>query len=192
MRIFIWGSVALLGLGCTGEASADQLYDGDKWAAVASDNKAQAVGDIVTILIAETASATNSVGNRSSRETNLSGRLGLNNDDEALSFGIDSRFRGVSETERSDRFLASMAAQVTEVLPGGNLLIVGRQHIYVNEERRSIELRGLVRLVDIQPNNTIASSRIAEAEINYDGKGYVTRSAKPGLLNRIFSFLGLL
>jgi flagellar L-ring protein precursor FlgH len=61
----------------------------------------------------------------------------------------------------------------------------------VNGEKRDIEIRGRIRPIDISSDNTIISSRLANAEINYDGEGFATRSAKPGLLNRIFSFLGL-
>ena len=51
--------------------------------------------------------------------------------------------------------------------------------------------RGRIRPQDISPENAISSFRIADAQINYDGKGFVSRSAKPGLINRILSFLGL-
>lgn len=172
-------------------AMADQLYDGGSWAGVASDNKAQAVGDIVTIIIFETASATNRVGTRSGKDTSLGGSLVTGPIDETLSFGFDTKFRGIGETERSDRFVASMAAQVVEVLPNGDLVVVGKQNIFVNGEKRDIAVRGQVRAVDISSQNTVASSRLANAEINYDGKGYVTRKGKPGFLNRIFSLLGL-
>jgi len=172
-------------------AAADQLYKGDRWAGVASDNKAGQVGDIVTIIIFESASATNRVGTRSGKDTSLGGNFSAGGVDESLSFGFDSNYRGIGETERSDRFVASMAAQVVEVLPNGDLLVVGQQNMLVNGEKRDIQVRGQVRAVDVSPNNTVASSRLANAQINYDGKGYVTRSAKPGLINRIFSFLGI-
>lgn len=175
--------------------SADQLYRGDSWASVASDNKARQVGDIVTVVINEMASATNRVGVRTKKGTDLSGGFAAGGAaggiDESLSFGFDSKYNGLGETERSDRFVASMAALVSEVLPNGDLIIVGKQNLLVNGEKRNIEVRGQVRPVDITANNTVASSRLANAAINYDGKGFVTRSAKPGLINRIFNFLGI-
>lgn len=171
--------------------SADQLYRGDSWASVASDNKARQVGDIVTVVINEMASATNRVGVRTKKGTDLSGGIAAGGIDESLSFGFDSKYNGLGETERSDRFVASMAALVSEVLPNGDLIIVGKQNLLVNGEKRNIEVRGQVRPIDITANNTVASSRLANAAINYDGKGFVTRSAKPGLINRIFSFLGI-
>ena len=52
-------------------------------------------------------------------------------------------------------------------------------------------MRGRIRPADITSDNSVLSSRIADAQINYDGKGFVSRSAKPGVINRVFSFLGL-
>ena len=172
-------------------SAADQLYPGDDWASMASDNKARDVGDILTVVIFESASATNRVGTRSGKDTKLNGSVDVAGVDESISFGIGGSYRGLGETERSDRFVASMTAQVVEVLPNGDLIIIGIQNLVVNGERRDISVRGQVRQVDVTPENTVASSRLANAAINYDGKGYVTRSAKPGLLNRIFSFLGI-
>ena len=76
-------------------------------------------------------------------------------------------------------------------MPNGDFLISGRQDIDVNGEARVVEVRGQIRPLDISPDNTIPSSRLANAQINYDGKGYVSRSGKPGIINRIFSFLGI-
>ncbi|MEM1051297.1 MAG: flagellar basal body L-ring protein FlgH [Pseudomonadota bacterium] len=170
---------------------AEQLYDRDNWANMAADTRAGEVGDIVTVVIFESASATNRVGTRSGKDTSLDGSLGVGGINETLSFGIGSGYRGIGETERSDRFAASMAAQIIEVLPNGDFIIEGAQNMLVNGERRDIEVRGQVRPIDISADNTVISSRLANAEINYDGEGFATRSAKPGLLNRIFSFLGL-
>ncbi|MEO0828918.1 MAG: flagellar basal body L-ring protein FlgH, partial [Pseudomonadota bacterium] len=163
----------------------------DNWANLVSDHKATDLGDIVTVVIFETASATNRVGTRSGKNTSLDGDLSAGGIDETISFNLGGAYRGMGETERSDRFAASMAAQIKEILPNGDFIIVGTQNLLINGEERDIEVRGQIRSVDISANNTIASSRLANAMINYDGEGFVTRSAKPGLLNRIFSFLGI-
>jgi len=170
---------------------ADQLYDRERSANLVTDNRPQNVGDIVTVVIFESASATNRVGTRSGKDTSLNGNLGVGGINESLSFGLGSSYRGIGETERSDRFAASLAAQVIEILPNGDFIIEGRQNMLVNGEKRDIEIRGRIRPIDISSDNTIISSRLANAQINYDGEGFATRSAKPGLLNRIFSFLGL-
>ena len=173
------------------QAAADQLYGGGRWASVAADNKAQGVGDVVLVLIFEAASAANRVRNRSSKETALSGELGIGSIDEDAGLRLRGGYTGNGEVERSDRLAATMTAQVVEVLPNGDLLIEGRQEIAVNGEERVVAVRGQVRPLDISADNTIVSSRLANARIDYDGKGFVSRSAKPGIINRIFSFLGL-
>jgi flagellar L-ring protein precursor FlgH len=174
-----------------GPARADQLYFGGNWANIATDTKARAVGDIVTVLIFEAATATNSVRTRSNRETSLRGEIGVGGIDEGGSLGLRGGFTGSGEVERKDRLAATIAAKVLEVLPNGDFVIAGRQDIDVNGEARVVEVRGQIRPLDISPDNTIASSRLANAQINYDGKGFVSRSGKPGIINRIFSFLGI-
>lgn len=176
----------------TGPAThAEQLYRGGQWAGVATDNRAQSVGDVVMILISESASATNRVRSNSSKNTSLSGGISVGSIDESADLGIRGGYSGSGEVERSDRFLARMAAQVVEVLPNGDFIVEGKQNLMINGEQRNIAVRGQVRQADITSDNSIPSARLANAEINYDGKGWVSRSAKPGLINRIFSFLGI-
>ena len=190
---FRWGvfAAAILAGLVPGQADADQLYGGGRWAGVASDNKAQDVGDVVLVLILEAASSTNRVRNRSSKETAISGELGVGGIDEDAGLRLRGGYTGSGEAERSDRLVATMTAQVIEVLPNGDLLIEGRQSVAVNGEERIVAVRGRIRPLDISTDNTIVSSRLANAQIDYDGKGFVSRSAKPGLVNRIFSFLGI-
>lgn len=187
---WILATVLLIAL-APNAASAQQLYDRSSWANLASDSRAHKVGDVLTVVIFETASATNRVGMRSGKDNSMSGRLGVGGVDENLSLGITTGYRGTGETERSDRFVASMAAQVKEILPNGDFIIIGSQNLLVNGERRDIQVRGQIRPIDISSENTVASSRLANAMINYDGEGFVTRSAKPGLISQILSLLGI-
>ncbi len=87
--------------------------------------------------------------------------------------------------------VAQLSVTIQEVLPNGDYVILGEQKMHVNGESTTIAVRGRIRSADIDSDNTIVSSRIADAQINYDGKGFVSRSAKPGLINRLFSILGL-
>ena len=132
-----------------GAARADQLYAGGSWASIATDTRAQAVGDIVTVLIFEAASASNSVKTRSNRETSLGGEIGVGGIDEGGRLSLRGGFSGAGEVQRSDRLAATMAAQVIDVLPNGDFLIAGRQDIDVNGEARVVEVRGQIRPLDI-------------------------------------------
>lgn len=175
----------------TTPVAAEDLYKGGAFPAIASDIKAAAVGDAVTIVIFENASASNRVTNRSSKQTQLGGGLSAGSIDERGSLDFGGGFTGTGEVSRSEQLVARITAQVTGMAPNGDMMIEGQHNMLINGENRNIRIRGRIRPVDIMSDNSVISSRIADAEINFDGKGFVSRSAKPGLLNRIFSFLGI-
>jgi flagellar L-ring protein precursor FlgH len=87
---------------------------------------------------------------------------------------------------------AQLSASVTEVMPNGDLVIAGWQALNISGERINIRVSGRVRAEDINADNAILSSRLADAKIEYDGKGFASRSAKPGIIQRIFNLFGLL
>ena len=70
-------------------------------------------------------------------------------------------------------------------------MITGAERLHINGETTTIEVRGRIRAADINGNNQVQSNRIANAQVNYNGKGFVSRSARPGIIQRIFSILGL-
>ena len=84
-----------------------------------------------------------------------------------------------------------MTASVTRILPNGDMEIGGLQRLGINGEATLVEVRGRIRPQDIDGDNCVPSNRIADAQINYNGKGFVSRSAKPGLIQRLFGLLGL-
>jgi len=170
---------------------AEQLFRGDSWSAVASDRKAAGVGDAVTVVILEATRASSRLENNSSRKSQTGGGLQVGGIDESASLQFGGSYSGRGEVVRAEQFVAQMTATVIERTGNGDLLIEGRQNLLINGEQTSIGVRGRIRPQDISPENLVPSSRIAEAQIDYDGKGFVSRSAKPGLLNRIFSFLGI-
>ena len=88
--------------------------------------------------------------------------------------------------------VAQLSATVTQIYPNGDLQITGWQRLKINGEMTNIKVSGRVRRDDINGQNAVLSSRIADANIEYDGKGFATRSAKPGIVTKIFSWLGLL
>lgn len=170
---------------------AEDLYKGGNWPAVAADNKASGIGDTVTVVIYESASASNKVSNKSSKSTDIGGGLSAGPIDESGTLSFGGSYSGSGEVSRTEQFVARMTVTVIDQLPNGDFLVEGQQRLLVNGENRNIVVRGRLRRADINSDNNVLSSRIADAQINYEGKGFVSRSAKPGLLNRIFSFLGL-
>lgn len=170
---------------------AEQLYEGGSWPALASDDKANGPGDIVIVLIQESAQASSRLQNNSSKNTDFGGSFAAGGIDEGANLSLGGSYAGRGEVVRSEQFVASMSAQIAEILPNGDFLIEGKQLMLINGEETTIGVRGRIRPQDISPENAISSFRIADAQIDYDGKGFVSRSAKPGLINRILSFLGL-
>jgi len=79
---------------------------------------------------------------------------------------------------------------VDGILPNGDLHVSGAQELNINGDKTNIRIKGRVRLADIA-NNAVLSNRLADATIDYDGSGFVSSSARPGLLTRIINWLGL-
>jgi len=158
------------------------------------DQRAQRVGDIVTVNVAisDTAEIDNTTTrSRSNTEdgdvTNLFGvenKLnkilpGTVTPSSLLSLGSASKSTGAGEVERSESITMTVAAVVTQVLPNGNLVIWGHQEVRVNFEVRELMVAGVVRPEDISSGNTVAHTQIAEARIAYGGRGQLTDVQQP-------------
>ena len=173
--------------------SAANLYARGNWSALASDRRAERVGDGVTIIVSTTSQASNLVRKGSKKRTSIDGQIvaGKAFDNSAgLNFG--GTYDGQGENVRTDKMIAQLSATVDEVLPNGDLRVSGWQRLKINGELTSIRVSGRVRRDDISNDNTILSSRLADAVIDYDGKGFATSSAKPGVVAKIFNWLGIL
>jgi len=182
---------AALPLFAAAPAAAQNLYSEGNWPAMAADRRASKVGDTITVTIQQSAESSNSTQNSSRKNTDLSGGFRAGSIDESGQLTLGGGYTGRGEVKRSERLVAQLSVTIEEVLPNGDYRILGRQVMHVNGEDTTIIVRGRIRAADIRSDNTILSSRIADAEIDYNGKGFATRSARPGLLNRLFSLLGL-
>jgi flagellar L-ring protein precursor FlgH len=185
----------LLLLAAAPAAAAAQLYPHDNWAAMASDRRASAVGDILTVIVLENNNASNTVQTGTNRNTQIGGNItaGSNNAlNESASAGLRGQFDGAGQTARAGRMVAQISVRIEQVYPNGDLGIAGASALNIGGERTNIRIRGRVRPTDITGTNTILSGRIADAQIDYEGRGFVSRSARPGILQRIFGFLGIM
>jgi flagellar L-ring protein precursor FlgH len=161
-----------------------------------ADLKARNVGDIVTINIVESASAsknaTTSTARNSDIEASWSGVLSklsgdwVGSDQKA---GFATSFDGKGETTRKSSLNAYITAQVVQVLPNGNLAIHGSRQVQVNNENQFINIQGVVRSEDISSNNIVLSTFIADAKIELSGRGVVSDKQRVGWLTRILDWV---
>lgn len=152
------------------------------------DARASRRGDLLTVNIQiDDEAALNSTSNRS-RNSSADAGLAFNYDvmdvikaDMTGEGEIDSNTSsaGQGSTARSERIELSIAAMVTKVMPNGYLLIEGSQEVLVNFEQRTLHVTGLIRPIDISPNNSISYEKIAEARISYGGKGRISEVQQP-------------
>ena len=107
----------------------------------------------------------------------------------SVSGSMTSDFKGDGTTSRSGDLTAFITCRVTEVLPNGNLRIVGTREILVNHENQVIVLSGVIRPRDINDQNIIASRFIADAKIAYSGSGIIDDRQRPGWLANILDIV---
>jgi len=150
-----------------------------------SDHRAMQKGDILTVRILESATASGEATTSTSKKNSFSGILskffGLNlHGHNELSGKDEISFEGKGKTNRSDKLMTTITVKVVDVLPNGNLVIQGRRELVINNEHRYIILKGIVRPEDISYNNEVLSTQIADAEVIYKGKGVIARKQGPG------------
>ncbi|WP_173195938.1 flagellar basal body L-ring protein FlgH [Geobacter sp. SVR] len=163
-------------------------------AGLTDDFKARRRGDIVTIVISESASASKEAKTDTSRESavnagipNLLGleTTGIKNVmdlSKLINASVSSKYAGSGNTSRQETLKATVTAKVVDVTPNGNLLIEGRRNVKVNDEDQIIVIEGTVRPTDIGPDNVVNSIYIADARISYAGKGIISDRQRPGWL----------
>jgi len=168
-------------------------------ASLTEDFKARRKGDIVTILIVETASASKAAKTDTSRATTVNAGIpnfmglesagilknNLGDLSKLINASVDSKYAGAGSTSRQETLNATISAKVIDVLANGNLLIEGRRNIKVNNEDQIIIVEGTVRPSDIGPDNIVSSSFVADARISYTGKGIISDRQSPGWLMNI-------
>ena len=165
--------------------------------APAEDLKARRRGDIITVVISEQASASKEASTGTARSSavaaGIPNLLGLETTgikswadlSNLLNASTSSKFSGSGSTSRQETLQATITAKVVDVIPNGNLLIEGRRNVKVNGEDQVIVLTGTVRPRDVSADNTVSSAMIADARINYTGKGIISDRQHPGWLMNI-------
>jgi flagellar L-ring protein precursor FlgH len=159
--------------------------------------------DLITIVINETAQgnkqANTRVTNSSSIEAAINNLIGIEDtitrtnkqidNGTMISAETEKEFTGQGQTIRQDMLKATISAIVMEVLPSGLLRVEGEKIVTVNGEEQNMKISGLVRTRDINSNNEVLSSKIANARVDYYGRGTLGDSQTPGWLYQILNFV---
>ena len=167
------------------------------------DQRAQQVGDILTIKvkIADKAEFDNTTkrSRKGSEDFGAGGAIGSSIDRILLPKEVDSSaaidvnsgssHEGAGSVDRSEELETNVAAVVTQLLPNGNMVVEGRQEVRVNFEVRELIVAGVVRPEDIAADNTIESSKIAEARIAYGGRGQITDVQQPRYGQQVYDII---
>jgi flagellar L-ring protein precursor FlgH len=172
---------------------------GSRLADAARDVRASQVDDVLTIVVAEQASAvttgTTKTARTSSTKNSISSLAGITKATGPLAnlAGVsgDTQLSGQGTTSRTTTLATTLTARVTHVLPNGGLVVEASKDIQINSERQTITVRGVVRPADIDPTNSVQSNRLGQLEVRVNGKGVVGDAIKrPFILWRLL--LGIL
>jgi flagellar L-ring protein precursor FlgH len=176
-------------------ATAGAIYRSGNELALFQDQRARNPGDLITIQLVESTNATTSSETKTSKKSDMDmsvtslfgGKLGKAN---SLLNGAASSgrtFDGSGDSSQSNKLEGNLTVTVASRLPNGNLLIRGEKWLKLNQGNEYVQLQGIVRPADIAPDNSIPSSRVADARIAYGGRGAVANSNAMGWLTKFFN-----
>lgn len=166
------------------------------------DSKAGRLNDLITIKVSENISGSGKADSSSNKTSNLDASidevfgmpLNLNTRNfygrgatitPNVKGSYDSDYSGSGETNREGRLIGTITARVVEVMPNGNLTLESRKEITINNEKQILIVKGIIRPEDIEVDNTISSSKMADSEVYFVGDGIIQDKQSPGWLVRI-------
>lgn len=171
----------------------------DQSRSIFADERSLQVGDILTVAISENSTETKNNETATERKSSLaaaitaflypagaSGLLTKSGQLPAMAYNSDHTHDGKGTINDSETIVAQMAVQIIDVLPNGNLVVEGKRDTSFSHENQTIVLRGIVRPEDVAANNIVQSYNIADATIQFIGKGTVSDSQSKGWFNRIW------
>jgi flagellar L-ring protein precursor FlgH len=212
LKTFTLAMLALLLAACAARAPIDEepewpdspppppqngaIYQAGYDVALFENSTARRVGDIVTIHLVESTAASKSSSTTTKKSTSLElpgptllGRPVTVNGTPILDTALDhtNSFDGAGDSKQSNQLTGDVTVAIVKRLPNGNLILRGQKWIGINQGREFIRIQGVVRPIDIQPDNSINSTQVANASISYGGKGALADANKQSWLARFFN-----
>ncbi|MEO8308301.1 MAG: flagellar basal body L-ring protein FlgH [Pseudomonadota bacterium] len=157
---------------------------------------ARRVGDTVTINLVESTAAQKSSSTTTAKKTDvniagmtLGGKPVTVNGVDVLAAGMNNKksFDGSGDSQQSNRLQGDITVTVAQRLANGNLVVRGQKWIGINQGKEYIRIQGVIRPIDILPDNTIPSSKVADASISYGAQGALADANNQGWLSRFFN-----
>jgi flagellar L-ring protein precursor FlgH len=167
------------------------LVDFETGESLVSNIKARKVGDLITIIITERATANASSRTKANNKSETRGgpALGWLDFIKPWDMTVENRYLGDGDTQRDGSLRAEMSARIVEILENGDFRLEGTRMVNINGEKQLIEITGFCRARDIGADNTILSTYISDAQIAYNGSGVVNDNAQPGVVTRVLNWL---
>lgn len=172
-------------------ASGSIFQAGDGYGALHEGWRARRVGDPLTIVLVERTAATKSAGSKLDSDGGFgirpptTGPLSLF-DPTDVRAGGNRNFTGVGQTNQANSLTGEVSVMVAEVYANGTMLVRGEKRVTLNRGDEFVRIRGVVRMADVDVNNRVPSTRVADARISYTGRGDVARAGRQGWLSRFF------
>jgi len=181
-------------LTAAGSVGAESLWTDAKTptGSMYADKKAIKVGDIVTIIIEESAVSSQQASTDAKKNSSLNTGPGIGpwlQNIPLFKYSGGDSIKASGSTTRSSAFTTRMSAVVTKVLENGNLEIEGTRFVETNKEKEQVKLTGTIRRQDIAPDNTVLSAFVANAQITHMGSGPIGSRQKEGIISKIFKIL---
>lgn len=216
-RLIRWlplATAALLSVGCAGVGSRDDAAFGPTLPIVQSapppadgaiyhdssamelfgDSRAHRVGDVLTITLNEATQASKKASTSTKKKNKVSidsptlyGKTLPASGGSLASLGSDNSFSGSGDSSQSNTLQGQITVTVAQRMSNGNLVVRGEKWLTINQGRELIRIAGIVRPQDISADNTIPSTRVADARITYTGKGALADANTQGWLARFFN-----
>jgi len=172
-------------------ASGSIFQASQGYAGLVTGTRARRLGDVVTILLVENTSTSKSTAGSTDRSGSFgltpptSGPLDFLNPN-ALNASGQGSFNGGGDAAQSSQLSATLAVTIAALYPNGTAEVVGEKQMSLSQGDEWVQFAGRIRLVDIDGDNRLRSSQVANARIVYSGKGAVQQASRPGWLSRFF------
>jgi flagellar L-ring protein FlgH len=174
-------------------ANAGAIFQaGQGYSGLVTGTRARSLGDMVTIILTENTTTTKSTTGQTNRSGSFgitppaSGPLDFLNPD-ALKAAAEGSFSGGGNAAQQSRLNGAVAVTIAAIYPNGTAEVVGEKQMMFSQGDEWVQFAGRIRLIDIDSDNRLGSSQVANARIIYSGNGAVQQASRPGWLSRFFN-----